>query len=205
MAVVLAPMAAYVYGALRFGWGFNELSGAFVAGGMAAGLLGGLGVGRTVEAYLAGMQELLPAALMVGVARSISVVLEDGRVVDTILYGLVTPLANVSAVVAALLMIPFHALLHVAVPSVSGQAVLTMPLFVPLADLLGTSRQVPVLAYQTGAGLTELVTPTNGALMAVLLAAGVPFERWIRFVLPAVLLAVGLGIASIAAAMWLRI
>lgn len=66
-------------------------------------------------------------------------------------------------------MIPFHVLIHVAVPSVSGHAVLTMPLFVPVADVLGFSRQVPVLAYQTGAGLTELATPTNGALMAVLL------------------------------------
>jgi uncharacterized ion transporter superfamily protein YfcC len=92
---------------------------------------------------------------------------------------------------------------HVVVPSVSGQAVLTMPLFVPLADLLGMSRQVPVLAYQTGAGLTELVTPTNGALMAVLLAAGVPYERWIRFVIVAALLCVAIGVASIAAtSMW---
>ena len=70
------------------------------------------------------------------------------------------------ATLSAFLQIPVHALVHVVVPSVSGQAVLTMPLFVPLADLLGVSRQVPVLAYQTGAGLTELVTPTNGALMA---------------------------------------
>ena len=88
------------------------------------------------------MQSVLPAAFMVGVARSISLVLEDGRVVDTILNALATPLAHVPAVAAALLMIPFQALVHVAVPSVSGQAVLTMPLFVPLSDLLGFSREV---------------------------------------------------------------
>ena len=203
--LALAPMAAYVYGALRLDWGFNELSGAFLIAGIAAGFAGGLGVAGTVTAYLEGAQNLLPAALMIGVARSISLVLEDGRVVDTILNALVTALAGLPTTLGAFLQIGAHALIHVAVPSVSGQAVLTMPLFVPLADLLGTSQQVPVLAYQTGAGLTELVTPTNGALMAVLLAAGVPFERWIRFVLPAVLLSVGLGIVSIAAAMWLRI
>src|SRR5207247_8786278 len=134
------------------------------------------------------VQTLLPAALMVGVARSISLVLEDGHVVDTILYGLVTPLARVPGVFAGLLMLPVQALIHVAVPSVSGQAVLTMPLFVPVADLLGLSRQVPVLAYQTGAGLAELLWPTNGALMAVLLAAGVPYQQWIRFVIGGVLL-----------------
>ena len=63
-----------------------------------------------------------------------------------------------------------------------------MPLFVPLADVLGLSRQVPVLAYQTGAGLMELVTPTNGALMAILLAAGVPFQQWLRFAVGGVIL-----------------
>jgi len=201
LIVALAPMAAYVYGALRLDWGFNELSGAFLIAGIAAGLAGGLGVTGTLTAYLEGAQSLLSAALMIGVARSISLVLEDGHVVDTILNTLVTALARLPTTLGAFLQIGAHALIHVAVPSVSGQAVLTMPLFVPLADLLGMSRQVPVLAYQTGAGLTELVTPTNGALMAVLLAAGVPFERWIRFVLPPALLAAAIGIASIAAAM----
>jgi uncharacterized ion transporter superfamily protein YfcC len=108
-------------------------------------------------------------------------------------------------VVGALLQIPMQALVHVAVPSVSGQAVLTMPLVVPLADLLGVSRQVPVLAYQTGAGLMELLTPTNGGLMAVLLAAGIPFQRWIRFVAGAALLAMLVGMASIGAVLWLGI
>ena len=197
LALVLAPMAAYVYGALRLGWGFNELSAAFVIGGLAAGLIGGLGLTGTVTAYLEGMQSLLSAALMVGIARSITVVLEDGRIVDTILNGLVTPLAGVPPMAASVLMVPFHALIHVVVPSVSGHAVLTMPLFVPLADVLGLSRQVPVLAYQTGAGLTELATPTNGALMAILLAAGVPFTRWIRFAIGGVLLLAVVGVVSL--------
>jgi uncharacterized ion transporter superfamily protein YfcC len=201
LALVLAPMAAYVYGALRLDWGFNELSGAFLVGGFAAGLVGGLGVTGTVMTYLEGMQGLLPAALMVGVARSISVVLETGRVVDTILFGLASLLARVPAMVAAALMIPFQAIVHVAVPSVSGQAVLTMPVFVPLADVLNLSRQVPVLAYQTGAGLMELATPTNGALMAILLAAGVPFQRWIRFAIGGLVLLALVGVLALAIAL----
>ncbi|MBZ5560105.1 MAG: YfcC family protein [Acidobacteriia bacterium] len=202
LAVAIAPMAAYVYGALRLDWGFNELSGAFLVAGLAAGLIGGLGPTGTLTAYLEGAQRLLPAALMIGAARSISLVLEDGHVVDTILNGLVAPLSHMPPVIAALMQIPVQALVHVAVPSVSGQAVLTMPLVVPLADLLGVSRQVPVLAYQTGAGLMELLTPTNGALMAVLLAAGVPFQKWIRFVAGGVVLATLLGMAAIAVTMW---
>jgi uncharacterized ion transporter superfamily protein YfcC len=199
-AIVLSPMAAYVYGVLRLGWAFNELSAAFLIGGLVAGLVGGLSLTRTVEVYLQGMESLLPAALMVGVARSISLVLEDGRVIDTILNALVSPLSGVPPLVAAVLMVPFHALIHIVVPSVSGQAVLTMPLFVPMADVLGLSRQVPVLAYQTGAGLMELATPTNGSLMAILLAAGVPFQRWIRFALGGILLLAVMGILSLAIA-----
>jgi uncharacterized ion transporter superfamily protein YfcC len=197
--LVVSPIAAYVYGAVALGWGFNELSAGFVIAAVAAGLLGGLGVQGTVSAYLEGMQSLLPAAMLIGVARSISVVLSDGRVIDTILHALATPLGQTSGFTAALLMIPFHALLHVAVPSVSGQAVLTMPLLVPLSDLIGLSRQVTVLAYQTGAGLSELITPTNGALMAVLLAAGVPYSRWLRFALIGAALGLLVGVAGILA------
>jgi uncharacterized ion transporter superfamily protein YfcC len=152
----------------------------------------------TVTAYLDGMLSMLPAALMVGMARTISLVLADGQVVDTILHGLVTPIMGASAMTAALLMIPIHAIIHVAVPSVSGQAVLTMPLFVPLADVLGFSRQVPVLAYQTGAGLMEMATPTNGALMAVLLGAGVSLQQWIRFAIGGIALLTLVGVAGIA-------
>jgi uncharacterized ion transporter superfamily protein YfcC len=143
------------------------------------------------------MQSMLPAAVLVGMARSISLVLSDGHVIDTILQSLATPLAHAPSTTAALLMIPAQALVHVFVPSVSGQAVLTMPILVPLADLLGISRDAAVLAYQTGAGLTELLTPTNGALMAVLLAAGVSFPQWIRFAAVGVLLALLVGLFGI--------
>jgi len=204
LAIALAPMAAYVYGAVRLDWGFNELSGAFLLAGLVAGIVGGLGLTATITAYLDGAASLVSAAIMIGVARSISLVLEDGRVVDTILHSLATPLDRMPTVTAALLQIPAHALIHLVVPSVSGQAVLTMPLFVPLADLLGLSRQVPVLAYQTGSGLTELIWPTNGALMAVLLAAGVPYQKWIRFVIGGVVLATLLGVAGITAVIWLH-
>ncbi len=199
--MVLAPMAAYVYGALAWGWGFNELSAGFILAGILAGVVGGLGLDGTVNAYLEGMQSLLPAAVLIGLARSITVVLGDAQVIDTILNSLAAPLGAATGLTAALLMIPFHAVIHVLVPSVSGQAVLTMPVLVPLSDLLGISRQVTVLAYQTGAGLTELLTPTNGALMAILLSAGVPFSHWLRFALVGVALALLVGIAGIIAAM----
>jgi uncharacterized ion transporter superfamily protein YfcC len=201
LVLLLAPIAAYVYGALRLEWGFNELSAGFFIAGLLAGLLGGLRLGGTIDAYLEGMQSLLPAAMMVGVARSIYVVLADGRVIDTILQALAAPLEGLAPLTAALLMVPVHAVIHVVVSSVSGHAVLTMPVLVPLSDLLGISRQVTVLAYQTGAGLTELLTPTNGALMAILLAAGVSYGRWFRFAVVGVGLCLLVGVAGMIVAM----
>jgi len=201
MAIIVSPLVAYVYGALKLDWGLNELSGAFLIAGIVAGVVGGFGITRTVTTYLEGMMSVLAAASMVGVARSISLVLDDGRVVDTILHALVTPLGRVPAFTAVLLMIPFHALLHIPVPSVSGHAVLTMPLFVPVADLLGFSREVAVITYQTGGGLMEMATPTNGALMAVLLAAGVPLQRWLRFAVVGLAALVLIGVVAAAFAM----
>ncbi|HXD47458.1 MAG TPA: hypothetical protein VN600_01710 [Gemmatimonadaceae bacterium] len=199
--IAIAPMGFYVYGSIAFGWGFNELSAGFFAGAFVAGLWGGLGLEGTTIAYLEGMQGLLPAAMLIGVARSISLVLADGHVIDTILQGLTSPLAHAAPATTAYLMIPAQGLIHVIVPSASGQAVLTMPVFVPLSDLLGISRQVTVLAYQTGCGLCEMLTPTNGALMAVLLAARVPFGRWMRFAVPGAAIALVVGIVGMGAAM----
>jgi len=201
LAIIVSPFVAYVYGALKLDWGLNELSGAFLIAGLVAGLVGGFGVTETVETYLDGMVSVLSAAAMVGIARSISLVLDDGRVVDTILHALVTPLARLPSFVAVVLMVPFQALVHIAVPSVSGQAVLTMPLFAPIADLLGFSREAVVFAYQTGAGLMEMVSPTNGALMAVLLASAVPLQRWLRFAAAGVAVLVAIGVVAAALAM----
>jgi uncharacterized ion transporter superfamily protein YfcC len=141
---------------------------------------------------------MVMAALLVGFARAIYVVLNEGQVVDTIVHGLFTPIAGLPPTLSALGMMVLQGAMHVPVPSTSSQAVLTLPLLVPLSDLIGLSRQVTVLSYQYGAGLCDLLTPTNGALMAMLAAAGVRYEEWFRFAVPlcAALLALGaLGVA----------
>ena len=135
---------------------------------------------------------------LIGFARAIYVVLEQGHIVDSIVYGLFTPLESLPQVASALGMVVGQTLIHVPIPSVSGQAVLTMPVLVPLSDLLGLSRQITVLAYQYGAGLCDLITPTNGALMAILASAGVRYEEWMKFTVPLYLALVALGAASIA-------
>jgi uncharacterized ion transporter superfamily protein YfcC len=143
LLLVAAPFVAYVISVLKFDWGFNELSAAFLVAGIAIGLVGRLGLEGTVDAYLDGKCFVVGAAVMIGVARSISLVLEDGRVIDTILQTLVTPLAHAPRPLAAVLMVPVQALLHVPVSSVSGQAVLTMPVMVPLYRKGTSTSEVP--------------------------------------------------------------
>jgi uncharacterized ion transporter superfamily protein YfcC len=181
LALVVAGFAAFIAGLTRWGWGFNELSAVFLVIGILAGLIGRLGVNGTADAYVQGFRDMAYAALLIGFARAIFVVLDEGQIIDTIVHGLFTPLDGLPRPIAALGMMAGQAAVHVPVPSVSGQAVLTLPILAPLSDLLGISRQVAVLAYQYGAGLCEILTPTNGALMGVLAAAGVRYEDWMKF------------------------
>jgi uncharacterized ion transporter superfamily protein YfcC len=176
LAVVLAAFVVFVVGVLRYGWDFDRLAAVFFTMGVIAGLIGGLGITGTAEGFVDGFRAMAYASLLIGFARAIYVVMDEGSIVDTIVYGLFTPVADLPVTVSALAMMGLHTLVHLPVPSSSGHAVLTLPVLVPLSDLIGLSRQVTVLAYQYGAGLTNLLWPTQGALMAMVAAAGVPFD-----------------------------
>ena len=199
--LVGVTFTAVVLGMIASGWGFNELSAAFFIMGVIVGLLSGMRVSGTAEAYVRGFRGMAYAGILIGFARAIYVVLQDGRIVDTIVHAMFTPLEGLPVLASSLGMVAAQTAIHVPVPSVSGQAVLTMPLLVPLSDLLGMSRQVTVLAYQYGAGLCELLTPTNGALMAILASAGVRYEDWIRFTAPRYLGLVAIGLVAIGVAL----
>ena len=201
VTLAVLPFVPYVIGVLQFDFGFNELSAFFLVAGFAVGLASGRNLTATAASYLKSMEPLLGACLFIGVARAISVVFTDGRVIDTIIHGLSLPLNILPPLAAAMSMVPMHALIHVPVVSVSGQAVLTMPIMAPLADLLSISRDAAVIAYQTGAGLMDMITPTNGALLAMLLSAKVDFGRWLKFAIPGALLIALVGLAGVALAL----
>ncbi|RYU78466.1 YfcC family protein [Hymenobacter persicinus] len=197
LLLLLLTFSYFAYGVLELGWDFEQMAALFFTLGIVAGLVGGLGLTGTAEGFIAGFRDIAFSALLIGFARAIFVVLEQGHIVDTIVQALSAPLAHLPVTVAALGMMGVHTALHLPVPSVSGQAVLTMPLLVPLSDLIGLPRQVTVLAYQYGAGLCELLTPTNGALMAMLVACGVRFDQWWKFVFPLYLVLLAVGIAAV--------
>jgi uncharacterized ion transporter superfamily protein YfcC len=185
---------------MRFEWDFDQMAALFLAMGIVAGILGGLGIGGTADSFVEGFKSMAFAAMLIGFARAVFVVLDHGQIIDTIVHAFVTPLSTMPVSLAALGMMVFHTVVHVPVPSVSGQAVLTMPVLVPVSDLLALSRQVTVLAYQFGAGLCELLTPTNGALMAILVAARVRFDEWLKFAVPLYLALFALGAVAVISA-----
>jgi uncharacterized ion transporter superfamily protein YfcC len=201
LAFVLATFGVVVWGMTSQDWGFNELSALFFFMGIVIGIFGGLGLTGTANAYAKGFSSMASAAVLIGVARAIFVVLEDGNIIDTMVHALFAPLDDLPLIVSSFGVIVAQTVIHVFVPSVSGQAVLTMPVLVPLADLLQMSRQVMVLTYQYGGGLCDLITPTNGALLAILSVAGLTFPDWIRFAFRLYLGLIVLGVAAVAIAL----
>lgn len=197
MGLVVLAFAILIYGMLSLQWGFNEITAEFFVLGIACGLIGKLGINGTSESFIEGVREMSFAALIMGLANSISIVLKEGMIIDSIIYGLFLPMQYLPPGLSAVSMMISQAILHFPVPSYSGQAVLTMPILAPLSDLLGLSRQVCVLAYQYGAPTMDLLVPTNGALMAVIALAGIPYNKWLRFIIVPTLVIMALGAGAL--------
>lgn len=185
--VLLALAAVLVWGILTQGWFFPEFAGMWILIAIAVGLVGGLGPSRIALGFEQGMRDVLAGALVVGVARGVAIILEDGQILDTIVFGLGASVGFLPPVLFALGMFLAQAVFNLIVPSGSGQALVTLPVLGPLSDLLGVSRQTAVLAYQTGDGMTNMVYPTSGYFMAALAVGRVPWNSWLRFYWPLLL------------------
>jgi len=187
MLLVLAALGVMVWGIADQGWYLVELGALFLGLALVCGLVGGLGADGTAQRFGEGAAELATTAMLIGFARSIALLLEDGLVLHTIVDGLAAPLSLVGAHAAAVGMMLIQTLINLFIPSGSGQAFVTMPIMAPLGDLVGVSRQVSVLAYQFGDGFSNMIVPTSVVLMSILGIAGIPYDRWFRFVAPLLL------------------
>ncbi|WP_410216271.1 YfcC family protein [Paracoccus sp. (in: a-proteobacteria)] len=173
-----------VWGVLTRGWFMTEMAGLFVLMGISVGLIAGLNTGKICEAFNQGFQDVLVGAIIVGLARAVAVMLEQGQVMDTLVHGLGSVVGGLPSTFSALGMFVSQLGFNFVVPSGSGQALVTMPIMAPLSDLIGVTRQSAVLAYQLGDGLSNILYPTSGYFMATLALAGVSWDRWVRFFLP---------------------
>ena len=184
ISITFVFLAVLVVGLQRWDWYLVEMGALFVGLTVALGAVSRLGFDTTAKEFCKGAAELTTTALMIGFARTIQVVLDDGLVVDTIIHGVAQPLKSFGPHAAAVGMMVVQSLCNFFIPSGSGQAYVTMPLMAPLADLVGVTRQVAVLAYQFGDGFTNILVPTNAVLIGILAMARIPYDRWLRFVLP---------------------
>jgi uncharacterized ion transporter superfamily protein YfcC len=199
-ALTVVALGLMVYGIPVQGWYLVELGALWLGLAIVAGLLGGLGADGTARTFGAGAADLAMVALLVGFARAISLILEDGQVLHTIVHGLSVPLQQVGPELAAVGMMVMQTLLNFFIPSGSGQAFATMPIMAPLADVVGVTRQVAVLAFQFGDGFSNMILPTNIVLMAILGMGGIPYERWVRFIAPLLLMLIAAGAVALVVA-----
>jgi uncharacterized ion transporter superfamily protein YfcC len=188
LSVFFLSLALLIFGVSQWGWYIDEISGLFLAMGLVAALLARLPVQEAIDAFRQGASDMMNAALVIGLAMSLVVVAQDGRIIDTLLHAMASATEGLPRGVMVEVMFLLQSTLNFFVPSGSGQAALTMPIMAPLSDLLGISRQTAVLAYQFGDGISNLIIPTSGVLMGILSVARVPYTVWLRWIMPLFLL-----------------
>lgn len=188
-----AGIAVMIWGIGEYKWYVIEIGAVFLAIGIVSGIFARLSATGIAQTFLAGAKDLLSAAIVVGIARGIVLLAEEVRLLDPALYGIASTLEHAHGAVSINLMFLFQSLLNFFVPSGSGQAALTMPIMAPLADLIGLTRQMAVLAFQFGDGFSNLIIPTSAVLMGSLETGKVSYERWFRFAWPLQLILFGSG------------
>lgn len=183
LLVLAAGIAVIVYGSRTYGWYFTELSAVFMIMGIISAIIMGYGPNKIAEKYSSGFTDVAMACMMIGLARGILMVLQDGNIIDTVVYYASLPLMNLPDWLAAVAMLVFQTLLNFLIPSGSGQAATSMPIMAPMADLLGLTRDTACLAFQFGDGLSNCLWPT--AMVAIMAGlAGVKIEKWYKFFVP---------------------
>lgn len=177
-----------VWGVLAGGWWMGEMTGLFLASAILIGLIAWQGEERFIDAFLNGARDLLGVALIIGLARGIVVVMDAGRITDTILHWAELSVAGLGEIAFINVMYWIQVLLSFFVPSSSGLAVLSMPIMAPVADFAGVGRELVVTAYQSANGIVNLINPTFAVVMGALAIGRVPYERWLQFMWPLLLI-----------------
>lgn len=190
-------MGVMVWGVLAQGWYTQEISMIFMMIGVFGGIAGGLKQDEIADSFIDGAKDLIYAALVIGLARAIVIIAQDGRIIDTILNGAANLLGGLPKVVFVNLMMFVQNVISFFIPSSSGHAALTIPIMAPLSDLVGVARQNIITAYQFGTGITNFITPTNGVLMACLAMAKIPWAKFVKSVLPLIGIFVVIGMISL--------
>ncbi len=182
-----------IVGVMGYQWYILKIASLFFAMGLLSGIAMNYSPNKITKLFLEGMKDILSAAFIVGLAGGIIVILEDGKVVGSILHGLAGSMNEMGQTASIGIMYVIQTIINVIIPSGSAQAALTMPIMAPFSDLINISRQTTVMVFQLGDGFTNMITPTSGVLIGVLGVAKIPYEKWVKWITPIMIVLVILG------------
>lgn len=194
LLVLLGNFIALIVGVIKFQWYISEIGGIFLLSSIIMSVICRISPNKMAEGFISGARDMVEGALIIGFAQTILVITTAGGLIDTILYFVANAVSVLPASINAVGMFLLQLCLNFLVPSGSGQAALTMPIMTPLADLIGVTRQTAVLAFQFGDGISNMIIPTSGILLAGLAISGIPFSQWVKWVFPYFLIQTGLAI-----------
>ena len=200
LGVLILTLVGLALGVMFKGWYVTEIASLFLIMGIVVGLIAKMRINEIANNFVKGCEEMVMGALIVGFAYAILVILQDSQTIDTILFHISNVVAELPTSFTAIGMFFVQSILNFIVPSGSGQAAISMPIMVPLGDLVGVSRQTAVLAYQYGDGISNIFAPTSGVLLASLAVAKIPWITWIKWLLPLLLIQYTLGIIFVTVA-----
>lgn len=189
LTIIIIP-----FGIIKYGWYMKEIASLFLIMGVIVGIIAKMNYNKIAESFTKGCNDMVVAALAVGLAHGAVVILENANTIDTIVHSLAGLVEGLPSTFAVAGIYGVQSAINYIVSSGSGQAALTMPLMAPLADLLEVHRQTAVLAFQIGDGISNALTPTNGHLMASLALAGLSWIKWARFFIPLILILYAVGL-----------
>ncbi|WP_235069598.1 YfcC family protein [Turicibacter sp. TJ11] len=184
LSLILLCLAGIVVGVLKFDFGISEIAALFLATGIVSGLIGRLSLDDMANSFVSGAKDMIGAAVVVGFARGIVILAENGQIIDTILYQLSNFIGQLPSLVAGYVMFFVQMFINFFISSGSGQAALTMPIMAPLGELVGITPQTSILIFQFGDGFSNAIFPTSAVLMACLGVSGIPWSKWVKWILP---------------------
>ena len=193
LSLLLFTILYLIVGVMGYGWYIMEIASLFFAMGILSGIAMNYSANDITKYFLDGVKDIMSAALIVGLAGGIIVILEDGKVIDTILHSMSQSMEGLGQVATVSIMYGIQTIINIVIPSGSAKAALTMPIMAPFSDLVGLSRQATVMAFQFGDGFTNLITPTSGVLIGVLGVAKIPYDKWLKWVTPFIIVLMILG------------
>lgn len=182
-----------IVGVMGYGWFVKEIATLFLVMGIFSGMAMNKSANQITKLFIEGMRDILSAAVVVGLAGGILVILQDGRVIDSMLYGIAQSMQDFGKLASVSMMYAMQTMINIVIPSGSAKAALTMPIMSQFSDLIGLSRQATVMAFQLGDGFTNMITPTSPVLIGVLGVAKIPYEKWLKWVLPFMAILIFLG------------